>query len=138
MPLSPKVQRKYTEALVGVQTLIEMDTCHCMMVSEPVRRPASSSSAVACTTTSAESDAQYLPRTDGCHARMRHRVSNSPHELDVGCPASHRTVVLAGRSHVCGGNAYTALTSTASMVTRPRVRRRDLTVLRTWSSDSAA
>ena len=37
MPLSPKVQRKYTEALVGVQTLIEMDTCHCMMVSEPVR-----------------------------------------------------------------------------------------------------
>ena len=41
-------------------------------------------------------------------------------------------VVLAARSHVSGGSAYTAVTSTASMVSKPRVRRRDLTVLRTW------
>jgi pimeloyl-ACP methyl ester carboxylesterase len=33
--LSPKVQRKYIEAVGGVQTLIEIDTCHCLMVSEP-------------------------------------------------------------------------------------------------------
>jgi pimeloyl-ACP methyl ester carboxylesterase len=33
--LAPKVQRKYIEALGGVQTLIEMDTCHMMLVSEP-------------------------------------------------------------------------------------------------------
>jgi pimeloyl-ACP methyl ester carboxylesterase len=35
--ISPKVQRKYIESLGGVQTLIEMDTYHCMMVSEPER-----------------------------------------------------------------------------------------------------
>ncbi len=35
--LAPKVQRKYIEALGGVQTLSEMDTCHCLMVSEPER-----------------------------------------------------------------------------------------------------
>ncbi len=35
--IAPKVQRKYIEALGGVQTLIEMDTCHCMMISEPER-----------------------------------------------------------------------------------------------------
>jgi pimeloyl-ACP methyl ester carboxylesterase len=35
--LAPKVQRKYIEALGSVQTLIEMETCHCMMVSEPER-----------------------------------------------------------------------------------------------------
>lgn len=33
--LAPKVQRGYIEAIGGVQTLIEMDTCHCLMVSEP-------------------------------------------------------------------------------------------------------
>ena len=33
--LAPKVQRKYIEALGGVQTLIEVDTCHMLMVSEP-------------------------------------------------------------------------------------------------------
>jgi pimeloyl-ACP methyl ester carboxylesterase len=33
--LTPKVQRNYIDALGGVQTLIEMDTCHCMMISEP-------------------------------------------------------------------------------------------------------
>ena len=33
--LAPKVQRKYMEAIGGVQTLIEIDTCHCLMVSEP-------------------------------------------------------------------------------------------------------
>jgi len=35
--LSPKLQRKYIDALGGVQTLIEMDTCHCLMVIEPER-----------------------------------------------------------------------------------------------------
>jgi pimeloyl-ACP methyl ester carboxylesterase len=35
--LAPKLQRKYNEALGGVQTLIEIDTCHCLMVSEPKR-----------------------------------------------------------------------------------------------------
>ena len=35
--LSAKMQRRYIEALGGVQTLIEMDTCHCLMVSEPER-----------------------------------------------------------------------------------------------------
>ena len=35
--LSPKVQRKYIEALGGVQTLIEINTCHLLMVSEPER-----------------------------------------------------------------------------------------------------
>jgi hypothetical protein len=35
--LAPKVQRKYIETLGGVQTLIEIDTCHCLMVSEPER-----------------------------------------------------------------------------------------------------
>jgi pimeloyl-ACP methyl ester carboxylesterase len=35
--LSAKMQRLYIEALGGVQTLIEMDTCHCLMVSEPER-----------------------------------------------------------------------------------------------------
>ncbi|MDT5146566.1 MAG: hypothetical protein QOC58_1211 [Mycobacterium sp.] len=33
--VAPRVQRKYIEALGGVQTLIEMDTCHCPMVSQP-------------------------------------------------------------------------------------------------------
>ncbi len=33
--LAPKVQRKYIDAIGGVHTLIEMDTCHCLMVSEP-------------------------------------------------------------------------------------------------------
>jgi hypothetical protein len=31
------VQREYIEALGGVQTLIEVDTCHMVMVSEPER-----------------------------------------------------------------------------------------------------
>jgi hypothetical protein len=35
--LAPKVQRKHIEALGGVQTLIEIDTCHLLMVSEPER-----------------------------------------------------------------------------------------------------
>ncbi|MGW4098576.1 MULTISPECIES: hypothetical protein [unclassified Mycobacterium] len=35
--LRPKRQRTYIEALGGVHTLIEMDTCHCLMVSEPER-----------------------------------------------------------------------------------------------------
>jgi pimeloyl-ACP methyl ester carboxylesterase len=35
--LAPKLQRKYNEAFGGVQTLIEIDTCHCLMVSEPKR-----------------------------------------------------------------------------------------------------
>lgn len=35
--LSLEQQRRGIEALGGVQTLIEMDTCHCMMVSEPER-----------------------------------------------------------------------------------------------------
>ncbi|MFZ0204865.1 MAG: hypothetical protein WAL59_01840, partial [Roseiarcus sp.] len=35
--VAPKVQRKYIEALGGVSTLIEMDTCHFMMISEPER-----------------------------------------------------------------------------------------------------
>ncbi len=35
--LSPKVQRKYIEAIGGVQALIEFETCHCLMVSEPER-----------------------------------------------------------------------------------------------------
>jgi pimeloyl-ACP methyl ester carboxylesterase len=35
--LAPKVQRKYIEALGGVQMLIEVDTCHMVMVSEPER-----------------------------------------------------------------------------------------------------
>jgi pimeloyl-ACP methyl ester carboxylesterase len=35
--LAPKVQRKYIEAIGGVQTLIEIDTYHCLMVSEPER-----------------------------------------------------------------------------------------------------
>jgi hypothetical protein len=35
--LAPKVQRNYIDALGGVQTLIEMDTCHMMLVSEPER-----------------------------------------------------------------------------------------------------
>jgi pimeloyl-ACP methyl ester carboxylesterase len=35
--LSPKRQRGYIDAIGGVQTLIEMDTCHCLMVSEPER-----------------------------------------------------------------------------------------------------
>jgi pimeloyl-ACP methyl ester carboxylesterase len=33
--ISPKLQRATIEALGGVQTLIEVDTCHCLMVSEP-------------------------------------------------------------------------------------------------------
>lgn len=35
--LAPKVQRKYIEALGGVSTLIEIDTCHMVMISEPER-----------------------------------------------------------------------------------------------------
>lgn len=35
--LTPKLQRKYIDALGGVQTLIEVDTCHMLMVSEPER-----------------------------------------------------------------------------------------------------
>ena len=35
--LTPKLQRKYIDALGGVQTLIEVDTCHMVMVSEPER-----------------------------------------------------------------------------------------------------
>ena len=35
--LAPKLQRKYIESLGGVQTLIEVDTCHMIMVSEPER-----------------------------------------------------------------------------------------------------
>jgi pimeloyl-ACP methyl ester carboxylesterase len=35
--LAPKVQRKYIDSLGGVQTLIEIDTCHMLMVSEPER-----------------------------------------------------------------------------------------------------
>jgi pimeloyl-ACP methyl ester carboxylesterase len=35
--LSAKTQRKYIEAVGGVQTLVEIDTCHCLMVSEPER-----------------------------------------------------------------------------------------------------
>ena len=35
--LSPKQQRKYIESLGGVQTLIAVDTCHMVMVSEPER-----------------------------------------------------------------------------------------------------
>lgn len=35
--LAPKLQRKYIDALGGVQTLIEIDTCHMVMVSEPER-----------------------------------------------------------------------------------------------------
>ncbi len=35
--LSPKLQRTYIEAIGGVQTLIEFDACHCLMVSEPER-----------------------------------------------------------------------------------------------------
>jgi hypothetical protein len=32
--LAPKLQRKYIDAIGGVQTLIELDTCHMVMVSE--------------------------------------------------------------------------------------------------------
>jgi hypothetical protein len=35
--LSMKFQRKGIDAIGGVSTLIEMDTCHMMMVSEPER-----------------------------------------------------------------------------------------------------
>ncbi len=35
--IAPKLQRKNIEALGGVQTLIEIDSCHCLMVSEPER-----------------------------------------------------------------------------------------------------
>jgi pimeloyl-ACP methyl ester carboxylesterase len=33
--LAPRLQRKYIDALGGVQTLVEVDTCHMVMVSEP-------------------------------------------------------------------------------------------------------
>jgi hypothetical protein len=33
--IAPKLQRKNIQALGGVQTLIEINTCHCLMVSEP-------------------------------------------------------------------------------------------------------
>jgi hypothetical protein len=35
--LSVRSQRRSIEALGGVQTIIEMDTCHDLMVSEPER-----------------------------------------------------------------------------------------------------
>jgi pimeloyl-ACP methyl ester carboxylesterase len=35
--ITRKLQRKNIEALGGVQTLVEVDTCHCLMVSEPGR-----------------------------------------------------------------------------------------------------
>ena len=35
--LAAKLQRKYMESIGGVQTLIEVDTCHMVMVSEPER-----------------------------------------------------------------------------------------------------
>jgi pimeloyl-ACP methyl ester carboxylesterase len=35
--LAPKLQRKYIDALGGVQTLIEIDTCHMAMVDQPER-----------------------------------------------------------------------------------------------------
>jgi pimeloyl-ACP methyl ester carboxylesterase len=35
--LAPKLQREYIAALGGVHTLIEIDTCHMVMVSEPER-----------------------------------------------------------------------------------------------------
>lgn len=35
--LAPSLQRKYIDSLGGVQTLIEIDTCHMVMVSEPER-----------------------------------------------------------------------------------------------------
>jgi pimeloyl-ACP methyl ester carboxylesterase len=35
--LAPKLQRKNIAALGGVHTLIKVDTCHCLMVSEPER-----------------------------------------------------------------------------------------------------
>jgi pimeloyl-ACP methyl ester carboxylesterase len=35
--LASKLQRKYIDSLGGVQTLIEIDTCHMVMVSEPER-----------------------------------------------------------------------------------------------------
>lgn len=35
--LAPKLQRQYIAALGGVQTLIEFDTCHMVMVSQPER-----------------------------------------------------------------------------------------------------
>ena len=35
--LAPKVQHKYFDGVGGVQTPIEMDTCHCMMIREPER-----------------------------------------------------------------------------------------------------
>ena len=35
--LAPNLQRKYIASLGGVQTLIEVDTCHMVMVSEPKR-----------------------------------------------------------------------------------------------------
>lgn len=35
--LAPRLQRKYVDSLGGVQTLIEVDTCHMIMVSEPRR-----------------------------------------------------------------------------------------------------
>jgi pimeloyl-ACP methyl ester carboxylesterase len=33
--LSVKMQRRYIDAIGGVETLIAMDTCHCLMISEP-------------------------------------------------------------------------------------------------------
>ena len=33
--LSPKLQREYIAAIGGVQTLIETDSCHMVMVNEP-------------------------------------------------------------------------------------------------------
>jgi len=35
--IRPKLQRRTIEAIGGVQTLIEIDSCHMVMVSEPER-----------------------------------------------------------------------------------------------------
>ena len=67
--------------------------------------------------------------------RNRSKITKGPGSRAAGIAMAYKlieAVVLAARSHVSGGSAYTAVTSTASMVSKPRVRRRDLTVLRTW------
>ena len=67
--------------------------------------------------------------------RLRTKVTKGPGSRAAGIAMAYKlidAVVLAASSHVSGGSAYTAVTSTASTVSKPRVRRRDLTVLRTW------
>jgi hypothetical protein len=44
--LAPKVQREYIEAIDGVQTLIEIDTCHCLR--NRWRRPSSGAAGCTC------------------------------------------------------------------------------------------